>query len=170
VEIITNIQFDSTSGAFIGGVGDYTAEFEPSATILENGGYGYVVASLGEESGTVPYTVYMARKDYIEKNPEIIQKVTNAVYKGILWANSHSSEQIAEVIAPQFEGTSVKEIIGMVERYKNADSWNYDPIFTEESFNLIQDILEQNGKLSARIPFGDLVNNQFANQSLIDVK
>jgi NitT/TauT family transport system substrate-binding protein len=165
-EIITNIQFDSTSGAFIGGVGDYTAEFEPSATMLESGGYGHVVASLGADSGTVPYTVYMATKEFIKENPEVVQKVVNAVYKGMLWVHSHSSEDVAKVIAPQFEGVTDKELAGMMERYKSVDSWNMDPVFAEESFVLLQDILELSGKLDKRIPFEDLVTNDFANASI----
>jgi NitT/TauT family transport system substrate-binding protein len=162
VEIITNIQYDSTSGAFIAGIGDFTAEFEPSATALETGGYGHVVAALGEESGKVPYTVYMATKEYIKKNPEIIQKVTNAIGKGMTWVHEHNSKEIAEVIIPRFEGNTVEELEVMVNRYKSADVWNMDPVFTEESFTLIQDILEQSGKLAKRIPFGDLVDNTWA--------
>ena len=60
MEIINNIDFTSTAGAFLGEVGDYTVEFEPAATTLEQSGKGHIVASLGEASGYVPYTVYMA--------------------------------------------------------------------------------------------------------------
>lgn len=162
VEIINNISFETTSGAFTAGTGDYTAEFEPSASALENSGKGYVVASLGTESGYVPYTVYMAQKSYIEENPEIIQKFTNAVYKGQKWVNEHTSQEIAEVIMPHFSESDVETVTKIVERYKAQDTWKTDPIFDEDGFTLIQDIMEQGGELTKRVPFEEMVNTDFA--------
>ncbi len=166
VEMITNISFETTSGAFSAGTGDYTAEFEPTATALENAQKGYVVASLGEESGYVPYTVYMAQKSYIEENPEIIQKFTNAIYKGQKWVNEHTAEEIAEVIQPHFAESDVKTLTKIVDRYKKQDTWKENPVFDEEGFTLIQDIMEFGGELSARVPFDDMVNNDFANKAI----
>jgi len=162
VEIINNISFETTSGAFTAGTGDYTAEFEPSASALENAGKGYVVASLGTESGYVPYTVYMAQKSYIEENPEIIQKFTNAVYKGQKWVNEHTSQEIAQVIMPHFSESDVETVTKIVERYKAQDTWKTDPIFDEDGFTLIQDIMEQGGELTKRVPFEEMVNTDFA--------
>ena len=166
IEMITNISFETTSGAFSAGTGDYTAEFEPTATALENAQKGYVVASLGEESGYVPYTVYMAQKSYIEENPEIIQKFTNAIYKGQKWVNEHTAEEIAEVIQPHFAESDVETLTKIVDRYKKQDTWKENPVFDEEGFTLIQDIMEFGGELSARVPFEDMVNNDFANKAI----
>ena len=166
IEMITNISFETTSGAFSAGTGDYTAEFEPTATALENAQKGYVVASLGEESGYVPYTVYMAQKSYIEENPEIIQKFTNAIYKGQKWVNEHTAEEIAEVIQPHFAESDVETLTKIVDRYKKQDTWKENPVFDEEGFTLIQDIMEFGGELSARVPFDDMVNNDFANKAI----
>jgi NitT/TauT family transport system substrate-binding protein len=170
VEIIQSLGYQSTSGAFAAGVGDYTAEFEPNAGTLEANGYGYVVASLGADSGTVPYTVYMANKNYIKDNPEVIQKFTNAVYKGLLWTKSHTSTEIAEVILPQFKETTPADLAKMIERYKSVDSWNSDPVFTSESFDLVQDILDQGGQLAKRIPYEDMINVEFAEKSVETIK
>ena len=166
VEMITNISFETTSGAFSAGTGDYTAEFEPTATALENAQKGYVVSSLGEESGYVPYTVYMAQKSYIEENPEIIQKFTNAIYKGQKWVNEHTAQEIAEVIQPHFAESDVETLTKIVDRYKKQDTWKENPVFDEEGFTLIQDIMEFGGELSARVPFEDMVNNDFANKAI----
>lgn len=165
VNIVQNIDFGSTAGAFSGGNGDYTIEFEPHATLLENEGDGYVVSSLGIESGYVPYTAYCAKKSYVEKNPEVIQAFTNAIQKGLDYVNSHSAEEIATVIAPQFPESDLKDITKIVDRYKQQDSWKDDTVFTKESFDLLQDILDSSGELSKRVEYNDLVNTQFSEKA-----
>ncbi len=166
VEIINNIDFSSTAGAFAGNVGDYTVEFEPVATTLENSGSGYIVASLGAASGYVPYTVYMARDDFMNQHPEIIYAFTRGIYKGQLWVKEHSAEEIAAVIAPQFPDSDVETLTTIIARYKAQDTWKEDPVFSEEGFQLIQDIMEQGGQLTQRVPFTDLVRNEFAESVL----
>lgn len=157
-----SISFGLTAAAFTSDDSDYTVEFEPFATGLELEGNGYVVASLGEDSGYVPYTAYCAKKSYIEQNPEIIQKFTNAIQKGLDYVNSHSSEEIAKVIKPQFKETDEATIAKIVERYKSQDTWKGDTIFEKESFDLLQNILEEAGELPARVPYEDLVTTDFA--------
>ena len=162
VEIINNIDFTSTAGAFTGNVGDYTVEFEPVATTLEQNGAGYIVASLGEASGYVPYTVYMAQDQFMTEHPDIIEAFTRAIYRGQQWVESHSSAEIAEVVLPQFPESDAETLTTIIERYKQQDTWKTDPVFSEEGFLLIQDIMEQGGELSQRVPFRDLVRNEFA--------
>ena len=166
LEIVQNIDFGLTSGAFAGGQGDFTVEFEPHATALEKEGAGYVVASLGVDSGYVPYTAYSAKKSYIEKNPKIIQGFTNALQRGMEYVNTHSSKEIAAVIAPQFPETDEETIAIIVERYKEQDTWKSDLIFSEESFTLLQDILYEAGVIKEYAPYSDLVNTEFATKAL----
>ena len=167
VEIINNIDFTSTAGAFTGDVGDYTVEFEPVATTLEQNGSGHIVASLGEASGYVPYTVYMAQDAFMDEHPEVIEAFTRAIYRGQQWVEEHSSEEIAKVVLPQFPESDAETLTTIIDRYKQQDTWKTDPIFSEEGFTLIQDIMEQGGELSKRVPFGDLVRNTFA-ETVID--
>ncbi|MBR4014790.1 MAG: ABC transporter substrate-binding protein [Anaerotignum sp.] len=162
VEIINNIDFSSTAGAFTGDVGDYTVEFEPVATTLEQSGSGHIVASLGEASGFVPYTVYMARDDFMENHPETIEAFTRAIYKGQLWVKEHTSAEIAEAILPQFPDTDLETLTTIIERYKAQDSWKEDPTFSKDGFTLIQDIMEKGGELTGRVPYEDLVRTDFA--------
>ena len=162
VEIINNIDFSSTAGAFTGDVGDYTVEFEPVATTLEQSGSGHIVASLGEASGFVPYTVYMARDDFMENHPETIEAFTRAIYKGQLWVKEHTSAEIAEAILPQFPDTDLETLTTIIERYKAQDSWKEDLTFSKEGFTLIQDIMEKGGELTGRVPYEDLVRTDFA--------
>ena len=157
-----SINFGLTAAAFTSDDSDYTVEFEPFATSLELEGSGYVVASLGEESGYVPYTAYCAKKSYMAENPEVIQKFTNAIQKGMDYVNSHSAEEIAAVIQPQFAETPMENIVKIVERYKAQDTWKQDLVFEEESFDLLQNILEEAGELPARVPYTDLVTTEFA--------
>ena len=157
-----SINFGLTAAAFTSDDSDYTVEFEPFATSLELEGNGYVVASLGEESGYVPYTAYCAKKSYMAENPEVIQKFTNAIQKGMDYVNSHTAEEIAEVIQPQFQETPIENIVKIVERYQAQDTWKQDLVFEEESFDLLQNILEEAGELPARVPYTDLVTTEFA--------
>ena len=160
-----SIDFGSTAAAFSGGQADFTVEFEPHATSLEAKGDGYVVASLGKDSGYVPYTAFSAKKSYIEQNPDIIQSFTNALQKGMDYVRSHSPEEIAKVIAPQFEETDLATITTIVERYAAQDTWKSDLIFEEDSFTLLQNILEEAGELDGRVPYADLVDTTYAQKA-----
>ncbi len=157
LEIVQNIDFGLTAGAFSGGQGDYTVEFEPGATSLELEGDGYVVASLGIESGYVPYTAYSAKQSYIKENPEIIAGFIRAIEKGMDYVNTHTAEEIAEVIAPQFEDTDKATIAIIVDRYKAQDTWKTDSTFEKEAFDLLVDILMEAGELEEAVPYEDLV-------------
>ncbi len=157
-----NIDFASTSAAFTGGIGDFTVEFEPSATKLEQEGAGYVVSSLGIESGYVPYTAFCAQNSYIEENPEIIQGFTDAIQKGLDFCIDSTPEEIASVIQPQFSDTDLETLTLIVERYYEQDTWKTDLVFSEESFDLLQDILESAGELNERVDYQDLVTTDFA--------
>ncbi len=165
LSIDKSISFGLTAAAFTGDDSDYTVEFEPFATGLELEGSGYVVASLGEESGYVPYTAYSAKKSYISENPEIIQKFTNAIQKGLDYVNSHTAEEIAKTISPQFKETPVENITVIVDRYKSQDTWKNDTVFEESSFDLLQNILEEAGELPKRVPYADLVTTEFAEKA-----
>ena len=165
LSIDQSINFGLTAAAFTSSDADYTVEFEPFATTLELEGSGYVVASLGTESGYVPYTAYCTRKSYMEENPELVQKFTNAIQRGIDYVNSHTSEEIARTIAPQFQETPVEKIALIVERYKAQDTWKEDTVFEQESFDLLQNILEEAGELDERVPYADLVTTEFSEKA-----
>ncbi len=163
--IIQNIDFGLTSQAFAAGTGDYTVEFEPAATALELEGSGKVVASLGVESGMVPYTAYSAKKSYMKKNPEIIQKFTNAIQKGMDYVNSHEPEEIAKVIAPQFPETDLKTVTMIVKRYYDQNTWKDNVIFEEDSFTLLQNILAEAGVLDVKVPYDTLITTEYARKA-----
>ena len=166
LNIITNIDFGMTAQAFAGGSGEYTVEFEPSATALEKEGSGFVVASLGIESGYVPYTAFSAKKSYIKDNPEVIQGFVNALQKGMDYVNTHTPEEIAKIIQPQFAETDMETLVTIVTRYYDQDSWKEDLVFEEASFTLLLDILESAGELEKRPPYKDLVENEFAKKAV----
>ncbi|MFG6368307.1 MAG: ABC transporter substrate-binding protein [Lachnospiraceae bacterium] len=169
--IDTSIDFGSTAAAFAGakegdaGYADFTVEFEPHATSLETQQKGYIVASLGVDSGYIPYTAFSARKSYIEENPDVLLSFTKALQKGIDYVASHSANEIATVIKPQFPETELNTITTIVTRYQTQDTWKKDLIFTEESFILLQNILMEAGELEDYIPYKDLVTRNFAEQA-----
>ncbi|MCI7263787.1 MAG: ABC transporter substrate-binding protein [Clostridiaceae bacterium] len=161
-----SIDFGLTAAAFTSNDADYTVEFEPFATRLELEGNGVVVASLGVDSGYVPYTAYSAKRSYMEQHPEIIQAFTNAIQKGLDYVNTHSSEEIAKTIQPQFAETDEAVIAAIVDRYKEQDTWKKDTVFEKESFDLLQNILEEAGELTARVPYEELVITDFAKKAV----
>lgn len=166
LNIDQSIDFGSTAAAFSGGQGDFSVEFEPSATALEQEGTGYVVASLGVDSGYVPYTAFSAKASYLKEHPEVIQSFTNALQKGMDYVNSHSPEEIAKAIQPQFKETDLETITAIVTRYYEQETWKEDLVFSKESFELLLDILKEAGELSAEPPYEDLVDPQFAEKAV----
>lgn len=165
VAIDQSIDFGSTAAAFAEGQADFTVEFEPGATSLEQEGKGYVVASLGTDSGYVPYTAFSAKQSYLDENPDVIQGFTNALQKGMDFVQAHTPEEIAAVIEPQFKETDLDTITTIVSRYYEQDTWKDNLIFQEESFDLLQDILDEAGELSKRAPYADLVTTEFAEKA-----
>ena len=161
LSIDQSIDFGSTAAAFSGGTGDFTVEFEPRATSLEKEGKGYVVDSLGVESGYVPYTAYCARGSYLKENEKTVQNFVNALKKGMEYVSSHTPEEIAKTIQPQFKETDLDVITRIVRRYAEQDTWKTDLNFEKESFELLQDILTDAGELKERVPYEKLVTVKY---------
>ncbi|MGE4272380.1 MAG: ABC transporter substrate-binding protein [Desulfitobacterium sp.] len=170
VFIDTTMQFNAMPGAFLGGQGDYVILFEPTASAMEKEGKAYIIASLGKESGEVPYTAYFAKKSYMEKNPNIIQKFTNAVYKGQRWVESHSPEEIAKAIKPHFPDADEQILTTVVKRYKEQNSWKKDPILIEKDLQVLQQALQDSGELSKKAPYDKIITPVFGETALKNVK
>ncbi len=159
IDVNTSIDFASLSGTFIAGVGDFVNLFEPNATKLEQNGMGYVVGSIGEYSGEMPYTAFFARKSYINDNKDIIKKFNNALNKGIKYVENHSDMDVAKVIFEQFPDNTLNEIEVIVKRYRDADSWYSNTTISEESYKNLEDIMIDNNLLDEYVPFDKLVTN-----------
>lgn len=157
VEIDTSVDFAAMGGAFIGGQGDFVTLFEPNALELEKEGYGYVVASIGELGGVVPYTSYSARISFIEENEELINNFTKAIQKGIDYVHNHTDEEVAKAIIDQFPDTSLEDIAKVVKRYRDIDAWPKTTDFSEDSFNHLQDIMIDNGAIDKKVPYDKLM-------------
>ena len=161
-----SIKFDLMAGAFAAGNADYVTLFEPTASLTEQEGKGYVVASVGEEAGEIPYTAYFAKKSYIEANEEIIQSFTDAIYEGQIWVKEHTAEEIATVIQDFFPDTSIEMLTEAIQTYKDIDAWNETPVLEEESFNRLQEVMTLAGELENPAPYDKVVNNTYAFKSI----
>lgn len=161
VNIDTSIAFASMSGAFIGGVGDYVALFEPNASQLEKQGYGYIIASIGELGGVVPYTAFNAKKSFIEKNPDVIESFSKAIQKGLDYTFSHSDEDLAKLISDYFPDTSYNDLVNTIKNYRNIDSWNKTTYISKEGFEHIEEIMKYNKVLDKDAPYNLLVDNTY---------
>ncbi|MGG7143420.1 ABC transporter substrate-binding protein [Clostridium nigeriense] len=168
VNLVTNIDFTATSGAFKAGTGEYVTLFEPTASMIEKEGSGHIVASIGKEVGNLPYTAFFATKSYIDENPEIIQRFTNAIYKGQLWVESHSNEEIADSIISFFPGTDKDIIISVVKNYKDINAIATKPTIEEEDLNRLMDVIESydSSLLPERPSFEKIVNNSFSEEAM----
>lgn len=161
-----SIKFDLMAGAFAGGNAEYVTLFEPTASMTEAQGKGYIVASVGEASGEIPYTAYFAKKSYIENNPEIVQGFTNAVYKGEVWVKEHTAREIAEKVQSFFPDTDLSLLTNSIQRYKDIDAWNETPVLKQEAFDRLQTVMQTAGELSQKAPYDVIVNNKFAKETI----
>ena len=166
VNLDDSIKFDLMAGAFAGGDAEYVTLFEPTASMTEEAGKGYVVASVGEASGEIPYTAYFAKKSYIEENKDIIQGFTNAIYKGQQWVKQHSAKEISEVIQDFFPDTDLDMLTKSIQSYMDIDAWNDTPVLKEEAFNRLQTVMKEAGELDKEAPYNKVINNEFAENSI----
>ena len=160
-----SVQFSMMTAAFTGGTGDYVTAFEPTASMLQQEGKGYIVASVGEAAGDIPYTAYFAKKSYIKENSDLIQRFTNAVYKGQQWVATHTDAEVAQAVAEFFPDTSLELLTASVASYRAIDAWNTDPVMSEESFNRLQTVMTEAGELTKTADYDKVVNNTFANKA-----
>lgn len=161
-----SIKFDLMASAFTSGSADFVTLFEPTASNIQNLGKGYIVASVGKESGEIPYTAYFAKKSYIQKNEQTIQNFTNAIYKGQKWVKEHTSKEIAETIQNFFPGTDLNLLETAIQSYKDIDAWNENPILKENSFNKLQDVMSLAGELEKKAPYDKIINNKYAEEAI----
>lgn len=166
VQLDTSIDFDLMVPSFTAGTGDYVTVFEPVASTLEQEGRGYIVASVGQDSGEIPYTAYFALKSYIEEHPDIIQKFTNALYKAQQWVIQSDAETIAEVIAPFFPDNDLSLLSAAIQRYQEIDAWVSTPAMTQDAFERLQDVMQEAGELKQRASYLEIVNNTFADKAV----
>lgn len=157
-----SIKFDLMAGAFTGGDAEYVTLFEPTASMTEDAKKGYVVASVGEASGEVPYTAYCAKKSYIQSNPDIIESITRATYKGQKWVKEHEAKEVAEAVKAYFPDTTIESLEDSIQNYKNIDAWNETPVLKKEAFDKLQLIMTEAGELTKKAPYETIVNNLFA--------
>ena len=159
ININFSVEFAALSGSFVGGMGDYVNLFEPTATSVSKEGFGYIVASIGQLSGEVPYTTFYARKSFIEKNEDIIVKFTTALNKALEYTHTNSAKDIAEVILPQFSSISLDDLTLIVDNYKKVDSWYGDTVVPEEHFVNLEDMMKDNKLLDDYVPYKNLIKN-----------
>jgi len=170
VNVRTDIQFAALAGAFASGEGDYVTLFEPTATLTENANEGYVLASLGEQTDLIPYTNYFCNKSYLEKNEDIIQKFTNAIYKGVKYVYSHTPEEIANVIHSHFTSSTIEELTIVMQRYLSIEAWAKSPVLNQEAYELFLDIMEDANELDVRTPYDKIVETKFALEAIDKIK
>lgn len=163
----TSVQFNMMAGAFTGGTADYVTLFEPTATELQNEGKGYILTSIGQDSGEIPYTAFFASQTYIRENSDTVQRFTNAVAKGQRWVQESTAAQIAASVADQFPDTDLQVLTTVAQRYKDIDAWNATPVMKREALERLETVMESAGELTRAqwVDFNKLVDNSFAEKA-----
>ncbi len=161
----TSIQFENMTAAFLSGTAEYVTMFEPTASSVEAEGKGYIVSSVGEEAGPMPYTAYFATKSYISSNSDTVQKFTNAIAKGQKWVQEHSAEEIAQSVKEYFADTDLDILTSAVQSYKDIGAYSATPVMTQEDFDRLQEVIIAAGELDAPAPYEDIINNSFAEKA-----
>ena len=169
VNVRTDIQFAAMGGSFLSGEGDFVTLFEPTATQFEREGKGYILTAIGAHSGNIPFTAYSATKSYMETNPDVIQKFTNAVYKGQQFVANHSAEEIAPLLQPYFEDISPEDMVTIVQRYKDIEAWDTNPVLEAEALEKLMDVMALAGQLEQRDDYEKIVNTEFAKHAMENV-
>ncbi|OQB23909.1 MAG: hypothetical protein BWY11_01514 [Firmicutes bacterium ADurb.Bin182] len=169
VEVYDHIQFNLMAGAFEGGLGDYTTLFEPTASLFQKEGKGYIVSSIGLSSGEVPYTTFMVSQERIKNEPEFVEAFVRAIYRAQKWVQTASNSEIAKAMLPFFPDADEATLELVAQSYRESDAWMTDPVMTEDSFKRLQDIIESSGELKARLELTDVVDNSFAIKVMKDI-
>ena len=155
----TDVQFDLMGGAFIAGEDDYVTMFEPSASTMELADQGYIVASVGEAAGDVPYTCFMVTRDFLEAESELVTAFVRAVYRGQQYVQTHTAEEIATAILDSFPDSDLELVTTVVERYLEIGVWKSEPMMVEEDYQRLIAIIREAGIIDQAPEMEDLVDN-----------
>ncbi len=168
VNLITNIAYTATAGAFKAGTGDYVALFEPTGSMLQKDKAGYIVSSIGKSAGVIPYTCYFSTKSYMDKNPQTLEKFAKAIYKGQLWVQKHSDEEVAKSIKSFFPGTDESILVSVIKNYRSINAFAITPVLKEENLNRLMDIIQSydSNLIPQRPAFSKIVNNEFSEKAI----
>lgn len=161
-----DVAFDNLVSAFIGGTADFVTAFEPTASSIVESGKGHILASVGAETGEIPYTAFTANTSYIESNTDNIKNFLRAIMKGYNFLVSANIDDIVSALKPSFEGTSEASIKNSIQKYIAIDSWNSTPIMSEVAYNNLIKIMRNAGSLATNVPFSSVVNNAYASAIL----
>lgn len=162
VNVRTDVAFGAMAGSFVAGIGDFTTLFEPTATEVITSNKAFLLCSVGELVGEVPYTAYSTTLKYFNENKEILEKFTKAVYRGYLYIEQASDHDVAKLMLKQFPDSNLEALTEVVKRYRDINAWANTPVFNEEGFYRLMDIMEEAGELDKRVPFDKIVDVKIA--------
>ena len=164
-----DVAFNLMTSAFEAGTADYCTMFEPTAFEYQKAGKGYIVASVGEASGEIPYTCFIAKQSWLDKNKDTTEGFLRAVTKAVKYVQENSAETIAPYLVPYFDSTSLDSVTTSLKSYKSIDSWVTNMAMTEDSFNRLQDVIDNAGELPKRVEFNKLIDNSYAQKAYEEI-
>ncbi len=164
INLRTDVAFDLTASVWENDTTvKYCTLFEPTATNVVNAVAGsQIVTSVGELSGSIPYTCFIARENYLSEHSDVAEKFLNAVKKGYNYIVSNSSLAVAQALLPSFDGNTVEELQIAVEQYISINAWDNDMIMDSSSFDTLMNVMINAGVIDEKSVFSDVVDNSLA--------
>ena len=164
VTLDTSTAFNMMASVFESTSAEFCTMFEPTASEFVAAGKGYYVASVGEHSGEIPYTCFMAYPEYIKNNKAQVQGFLRAIKKAYLYITTNSSINVAKALKPSFDGTSETSLAAAVEKYLEIDAWSSSPTMSKDSYSRLLSVLKNAGTITKDVEFSKVVDNSLANE------
>lgn len=166
ITINYGVQFDMIIPSFESGVGDYCTMFEPAASNYVNAGKGYILASVGEMAGDMPFTAFSATSSYLNDNSVQAAAFMRAIVKGMNYLAEHTAMEVAKLINPSFIDTNVEMLAKSIQSYIDIGAYCSDPIMKKADFEHLQDVIIDTGVMTKRADYDKLVNNKYAESAI----
>jgi NitT/TauT family transport system substrate-binding protein len=166
VNLIDGLPAEEMLARFQNGDADYLQVPCPFAEQLINEGTGYLVATLGEESGYICYSSFAATPDYVANNPQTVQRFVQGYYHAQRWVADNEPQAVAERISTVFPDYDQEILIGSVRRYQTTGVWATDPMIGQDGFDRMRDALIAGGLVQGSHPYEQIVRPEFAQRAM----
>jgi ABC-type nitrate/sulfonate/bicarbonate transport system substrate-binding protein len=115
----------------------------------------------------VPYNFAVARSEYIERNPEIMAKLTRAMIEANRWMAANRAGT-AEVAAKVLKGDTA-ETFARAYDLTDPRLWGVNGDITEAAYTYTLELLVRIGYLKEPVPLETLLDRRFLDQVLKDL-
>jgi len=168
----------SVVSAITSGQIDAVSNLDPAIAILENMGAIVLIANTRTAKGTeavfgsadMPAGALYAPVSFVQKNPNTVQALTNAMVRALLWLQKATPEQVVATVPPAY-------LLGNKDAYASSyarlkEAFSPDGMFTEAGAqNTLKYLAAFNPAIKpAEIKLGQTFDNSYAQKALAKYK